>query len=406
MKNKTLLKSLTVFIVMIFILSIHLNSIAVSQEDKKALQNQINEAKSQLEDVNDNKKEAQTELTSINKQIAEVEDEISKLKEDIEEINAQIEEKQAEIDAEEKEIEEKNNLLKQRLVALYEAGETSYLDVLFNSEDLIDFISGYSAIQTILEADTKLINDLEEQKNKFEADKKILETDKQKVQDLKNAQEIKSGTLISLKDNKQKEINKLSDEEKELQKEIEQYEQEIKRVESELAEIARKAAEAKNSNSSQTGYVYTGGKLTWPCPSYTRISSYFGYRGYSATGGVGSSNHKGIDMAAASGTSIIAAEAGTVVTVSKTCSHNYAKTSATRCSCGGGYGNYIMISHGNGLVTLYAHCTDINVSVGTSVVAGQKIGTVGCTGYSTGSHLHFSVLLNGSYVNPAPYLGM
>ena len=164
----------------------------------------------------------------------------------------------------------------------------------------------------------------------------------------------------------------------------------------------RRIAAAAGNNSA---FNYTGGQLNMPC-NYTRISSRFGYRGSAATGGVGSSNHKGVDFAAPKGNSIFAAEDGVVIKVSKTCTHNYAKTYRTRCSCGGGFGNYLMVSHGNGLVTLYGHCTDIYVSVGDVVSRGDTIATVGCTGYSTGNHLHFSVLLDGTYVDPAPYLGI
>lgn len=93
---------------------------------------------------------------------------------------------------------------------------------------------------------------------------------------------------------------------------------------------------------------------------------------------------------------------GYVIKVTNGCPHN----KPGKCGCGGGFGNYVMVSHGSGLVTLYAHCTSINVSTGQNVTKGQTIATVGSTGNSTGAHLHFSVLLNGTYVNPAPYLGM
>ena len=109
-------------------------------------------------------------------------------------------------------------------------------------------------------------------------------------------------------------------------------------------------------------------------------------------------------MAAPKGTSILAAESGTVISVYTGCTHNYGKTKS--CGCGGGYGNYIMINHGGGLVTLYGHCTSINVSTGSKVSRGDLIATVGTTGASTGYHLHFGVLLNGTYVNPAPYIGL
>ena len=121
-------------------------------------------------------------------------------------------------------------------------------------------------------------------------------------------------------------------------------------------------------------------------------------------GGIGSTNHKAIDLAAPHGSSILAAGAGTVIYVSNTCRHDYAKNSRNNCGCGGGFGNYMQISHGNGLVTVYAHCSAIYVSVGQTVTAGQQIGAVGCTGHSTGNHLHFGMIKNGTYVDPLPYI--
>ena len=155
MKKQICLKILSVLVVFVFFITLSCDVIAASEADKKELQNQIDKAKSDLSDISDNKDDAESELDKINNQVEDVQNEIASLKTQISDLNSQIEAKQSEIAAEEKEIEAKNELLKQRMVALYEAGDTSYLDVLFNSEDLIDFISGYSAIQTILEADTK-----------------------------------------------------------------------------------------------------------------------------------------------------------------------------------------------------------------------------------------------------------
>ncbi len=120
--------------------------------------------------------------------------------------------------------------------------------------------------------------------------------------------------------------------------------------------------------------------------------------------GIGSTNHKAIDLAAPHGSSILAAGSGTVILVSNSCTHDYPKNSRNNCGCGGGFGNYIEISHGNGLVTVYAHCSAIYVSTGQTVSAGQQIGAVGTTGHSTGSHLHFGMIKNGTYVDPLPYI--
>ena len=385
MKNKILLKGIAIFVIFTFLTSLTLEVIAVSEADKKELQNQIDQVKSELNDISDSKDEAESELDKINSQVEDVQNEIASLKSQIADLNSQIETKQGEIEEEEKEIEAKNELLKQRMVALYEAGDTSYLDVLFNSEDLIDFISGYSAIQTILEADTKLINDLEEKKNQLETDKQYLEESKQKVEDLKKTQEIKNATLISLQGNKQAEIDKLSAEEKEKQAEIEKYNAAMVRVNEELEEAYRKAQDQMNNSSGGNGLQFDG-SFIWPCNNKIVTSTVKRRWGRW---------HKGIDIAARY-ESVYASASG----------YAYNAYDAN------GYGIYIMIFHGSGYVSLYGHLSSSKVSNGQYVSQGQVIAISGNTGGSTGAHLHFelrqatsvSQFFSKSPLNPLDYL--
>jgi murein DD-endopeptidase MepM/ murein hydrolase activator NlpD len=143
-----------------------------------------------------------------------------------------------------------------------------------------------------------------------------------------------------------------------------------------------------------TTAVSTGG-FSWPCPASYTVSSGYGYRWGSL--------HAGIDIAGGNaGCAVVASKSGTVIKVVSGCSHNYPKSSS--CGCGGGYGNYVIISHDGTYTTLYGHMASVSVSVGQSVSAGQTIGTVGSTGYSTGYHLHFEIRQNGASVNPMSYL--
>lgn len=180
-------------------------------------------------------------------------------------------------------------------------------------------------------------------------------------------------------------------------KSIEAQENQIKSIEAEIKrkeEEARKKAEeekkeaAAANKAAQTYKTVSLGDIsfTWPCPASGRITSGFGGR-KSPTKGA-SSNHQGIDISAPTGTSIVAAAAGEVVI-------------ATYSSSAG---NYVMISHGGGVYTVYMHASSLLVSQGQSVKKGQTIAKVGSTGYSTGSHLHFGVRVNGSYVNPTKYV--
>ena len=395
MKNKNLFKILAVLIIGCFISTITLNVFAVSESDKTTLQNQINQAKGELNGISTDKKAASTELDKINDQVEDTQNQIAELKSQISDINGQIDEKQSEIASEEKDIEEKNELLKQRMVALYEAGDTSYLDVLLNSQDLLDFISGYSAIQSIVEADTNLINELEDKKDKLEQDKTSLETDKQKVEELKKTQEIQNGTLVSLQKSKETEIAKLSGEEKAKQTEIDQYNAAMAKVNQELAEMAKKAEEAlkkQQGNSSGGSGSYNGldglkfdGSFIWPCTSKTVTSCMKKRWGRW---------HKGIDINA-SFESVFAAASG------------YAFNATNP----GGYGTYIMVFHGNGYVTLYGHLSASKVSDGQYVKQGQTIAISGNSGNGV-THLHFEIrkassvsdFFGDNWLNPLNYL--
>ncbi len=392
-------------IIALMLISISIISFATSSEgqlknEMQNIQNSIKEANEQIDDIKTEVSSVMDEIQKLNSEISQKEDSIGNLNTELGTLNQEISVLSGQLDAEQKKYDNQYETLCKRLVAQYKAGSVSYLDVLLNSKSLSNFISNYYLIGKIAEYDTELLEKIKEQKTILEKSKGELEEKQSKLEEKQAALKVEETILSNKKANKNKYMSQLNDEQKELQKQIDEMEELYKQKEREWQDLAR-----KNGNNSG-GYVYTGGKLRWPCPGYSRISSRFGYRGSAATGGVGSSNHKGIDMAAPHGTAILAAESGAVISVSNNCTHDYAKTYKTRCSCGGGYGNYIMISHGNGLVTLYAHCSSISVKVGQTVKIGDQIGAVGTTGYSTGNHLHFGVLLNGNYVDPAPYLGM
>lgn len=364
------------------------------QNEKNQISKELQEAERKLKEIKENESQASTELDKINDQLFDVQNELASLKSKLAEVNAQIQEKQEEIDAEEKEIEAKDKLLKERMVALYESGDTSFLDILLNSEDILDFISGYSAMQTIVEADTNLINELEAKKAQMEQDKAELEKNKQKVEELKKEQEIKNATLTGLQANKKAEIQKLTDEEQAKQDEIDQYNAAMARVNSELAEAMRKAQQAAGGSSGGSGLagLKFDGSFIWPCNNKT-VTSRMKYRW--------GRWHKGIDIGA-NYESVYAAASG----------YAYNAYDAN------GYGNYIMIVHGSGYVTLYGHLSVSKVSNGQFVSQGQTIATSGGrrgapgAGSSTGPHLHFEIrkassissFFGNNWLDPLDYL--
>lgn len=375
-------------------------SFAASLSDLQQQQKDASEKKDELEqekkDVANQKKTALEKIEELNEEISASEEKLNDLNDKVKELETSIAVKENELKEAEQKQADKEETLEKRLIAQYKTGKVSYWSVILNPSSFLDFFSNLHNIERIAKIDAELIETIKQEKESIEKAKEELSKQKSEVKAAKAEAEKENTILKNNKIIKNSEIAKLTEEEKELQQKIDEYQAEMDKAEAEIKRIA--AANSKPSN----GATFNG-RLAWPCPNYSRITSYFGGR-QSPGGGVGSRNHKGIDLGASHGSNILAAESGTVITVSNTCKHDYAKTVATKCSCGGGYGNYVMISHDGGIVTLYAHCASINVSKGQKVSRGQVIAGVGSTGYSTGNHLHFGLLLNGTYVDPLPYI--
>ena len=358
------------------------------------LANSIDDLKQQKKDAEekhtDIEEKLSTELDAIcnlDAEINECEKEIGKLEGKIEALNKSIKESENEIERLQKEYIEKEQLLRDRLVAIYMAGETTYLDVLLASEDLTSLISNYYLVQQLAEADNELLTSIENQEKTIKDAKAQLETEKTEVNNAKAEIESKNNALKANKQEKQLKVNKLNDEQKKIQNEIDTMEAELKKI--------------YESASNTDGEIYSG-ELRWPVPSYGKdwITSPFGYRWHPIWGTY--LGHKGVDIGGNYGTTIVAAEDGVVVDINTGCSHNYGKNYS--CGCGGGYGNYVQVNHSNGLTTFYAHCQSVKVSVGQHVKRGQAIAEMGSTGSSTGAHLHFEVIINGCllYTSPSP----
>ena len=361
---------------------------------RNELQNSINEAENRHNEVQTNINTTKSELDSLNEQIGKKQYEVDQITLELETLTAEVEKLTGELNEAQEKYDHQYDMLCKRIVAQYKRGKVSYLDVLLGSNSLSDFISNYYIVSKIAEYDTQLLEDIEEQRQYIEKAKIEVEAKQSQVAEKQAQLKLEQTILTNTKINKDKLLSQLTDEERELQRIIDEANEQLRQTEEEIRRLA-----AQNGN----GGNYSGGELEWPCPNYTRISSYFGYRGSAATGGVGTANHNGYDLAAPHYVDVISAESGTVIKVVNACTHDYPKTAKTKCNCGGGYGNYIMIDHGGQLVTLYGHLAKINVSVGEKVYRGQKIGEVGSCGWSTGYHLHFSVIANGKYVDPGNY---
>lgn len=393
MKRKMLLTIVTILTVFTLLSSMIVTSYATLESDKEDVKNKIDEAKNELNGISDNKDEAETELQKLTSQVVDVQREVDSLNAQIDELNSSINAKQDEIEAEEAEIERKDNLLKERMVALYEAGDTSFLDVLFNSENLLDFLSNYSLIQQILETDTALIEALEQQKQQLENDKSKLEANKKEVENKQAEQKIKRAQLKTLQEKKQSEVNKLSAEEKAKQAELDAYNAKLKEIDDAIAKALQDAYEKEHSGGNGSNF---NGTFAWPLDySPRRVTSRMKFRW--------GRWHKGIDIGtnAENGKRVVAAASGTVI--------YSAYQSGTSASPG--YGNYLIIYHGNGYCSLYAHMSSKAVSTGQWVSQGQLVGYSGNTG-GVAPHLHFEIrkatsvgdFFGNNWLDPLDYL--
>jgi len=350
--------------------------------------NQSNEAKEKLEDVNGQINTALQEVEDLKSSIDSTEQEVNSLSDELNKLNESISIK-------EEDLKDKQKLLEERLVVSYMNGKNTYMDALF-SGGIANFISNYESIKQIAEYDNNLMSEVKK-------DKQELEDEKAKVQNLKTEKENKSAELKKLKAEKQEKVDNLTEEQKQIQSQIDEYDNQMKVLSQKekalaekeaAAELARKAEQNKNNdtkkdqNSNDGGSVTPTGTFQWPVPSSHTITSNYGYRIHPISGT--KKLHAGIDIGAPGGSNIIAADSGTVILSS--------------FGYNGGYGNYVIISHGNGITTRYAHCSNLFVSVGQTVTKGQPIAAVGSTGASTGNHCHFEVRINGGSKNPLNYL--
>ncbi len=362
------------------------NEITNSVVNEVDLEAQKEEVENKIEETNTKLEYVQDELSSTMLKVQETEDKIMQYENEIEELGQKMDALQASIDEANQKIQiasqnyqEKSDLLAKRLVAIYEAGDTQYLDVLLKSKSVTDFISKYYIIQEIAEYDGILINQIEEEKNNIETTRQKLENEQAEIKIIKSRSEQTSIVLSNMKTLQQSYINDLSEGEKVLQEQITAYKKEQQEIEEQIM-LA--------TNGFSPDIQYTGGEMLWPVAiSGTVITSGYGVREHPIQGVV--KEHTGLDIGNAPlGTPVVAAADGVV---------SYAGWL-------GGYGNCVMINHGNGIVTLYGHGNKILTSVNTEVKQGDTIMEVGSTGNSTGPHLHFEVRVNGEYANPLNFV--
>lgn len=377
---------ISILILIILLSSISYTFAATASELKNQqsdIDAKIDEITSEIKEVENQRSDALEQISSLNSEISTYQGQITNLELQIDGLKAQIEEKENNIKEQEEKFEKQKQLLEKRLVALYECGSVNYLEMLLTSGSLYEFISNYYLIELLAENDDLMLERIETTKNQIQAERDYIQSAKTELETTKRSMENKKTSLATSVSAKNALVSNLTAEEAELNKLLEEFEQDKKTIQLELAKIAAQDSGVK---------VSPGGYIS-PIAGKSAANITTGYGKYQTRSG----KHTGVDWSCSAGTPILAVKAGTVVT-----STALKRSNGTYKS----YGEYVVINHHDGTMTLYAHMYPGSrmVKEGDTVYQGQPIGKVGTTGNSTGNHLHFEVRINGSVVNPTSYL--
>ena len=368
----------------------------------------ITDARNKKKSLEQEKKKTESMITELNKLKSDVNAYVKQLDADIDEVTAEIARLDEDIAAKENEIEIKNQELdeiqarcdkqyedmKLRIKYMYERSDTTFIDLLINSDSLQQLLNRTEYVNKISNYDRQQLDEYEKTQQELKDKKAELESVAEALQQSKDEAEERKADIETLQNEKKSEISKYESQIGVAEVQLEEYEKEIKKQEDTIksieAEIKRREEEARKA-AEAAGKAYKTVDLgdlhfTWPCPASSRITSYFGDREQPVAGA--STNHQGIDIGASTGSPIKAAADGEVII------STYSPSA----------GNYIMLSHGGSVFTVYMHCSELLVSKGEKVTQGQTIGKVGSTGYSTGPHLHFGIRADGKYINPIAYV--
>lgn len=371
-----------------------------ANDAKAAIEKKLQDVQNQLSQLNKDKKNIESYIKELDSNLASIDGDINSLGIQIEDKKNEITQAQEMLETVQQQSQEQYESMKLRIKYMYENGtDSSYLNMLITAQDMSDLLNKAEYINKITEYDRQMLDQYAATEQQIAETKELLEADLTSLEQMQVEVEGQKQALALIQSTKVNELQKLDNKsadakayQAQLEKDKKEQEAAILAMEAEIKrqeeEARRKAEEAKKNGTTPAVTVptYDGGKFKWPTPS-TRITSPYGDMEDR------SSPHQGVDIGAktrgVSGDPIYAAYDGTV-------------TLATYNSSAG---NWIWINHGNGLMTVYMHCSKLLVSEGTKVKKGDTIALMGTTGNSTGVHLHFGVRLNGKYVNPMSYFG-
>ncbi len=362
------------------------NSYKELESQKEKVDSQINSARTERKRQEIISAEIDGQINTTTKQIELLTERIGLLTQQIGQLNGSIAQKQLEMEAKQEEIEGTMELFKKRMRAIYMSGggNNTAIGMMLGAESYSQMVIRAEVVGRVAKHDRELLSkldqdlkELNELKNGIEQDKQEIEQNKSAVEDDKTEMAVKKEELDSQYQMARDKVEDIAAQEQEYLANKAEIQKKLNLLEAEMRAIYDEI------NKESVNVPYTGGTMRWPSPSLSQITTQFGEGG-----------HTGIDItgSGAYGTPVLAAGDGVV------------KVASVQ-NPDSGYGKYIIIDHGGGVQTLYAHCSLLGVSVGQSVSAGQQIAQVGSTGWSTGPHIHFEVRKNSQAVNPLAYVG-
>ena len=348
---------LLTIIISVLCICTYASTVEELQEQSNQITQNLNEVNNRLQVVQNEKTEYLQKIQDLDSEITQSQEELDKITTEVNGLSEEINKTEDNLNKIQEEYDNLQELIDSRVIEMYKSDNLQFIEVLIASENVTDMLTKYYYLEELNKYDKKLLDQADEQKKKIEEIKKS-----QIVKNAKTRREYYYGLL--------------SEEELQLQAQIDDYNKQIAEVESEIKLLALNSL----------GADYTGGALTWPIPGHTSLTSLYGMRVHPITGAY--NLHTGIDVSAGIGTSFVAAANGVV----------------TKATYNTAYGNMVIIDHGGGVQTLYAHGSEIMVQVGDEVKTGDEVLKVGSTGYSTGPHAHFEIRINGKPVDPLTYL--
>ncbi len=349
---------------------------SVFAESVGSIENKIDKKQDQIDKNNLKRQDLKNKISSLEESIKSTQQDLADIRKEITSINKKTVKINNKIEKLKKKIDTQQETLDSRLRSMYKNGNMGIIQVLLGSVNIQDFMSNFKLINELHKSDVQILEELEANRNVVAQQKAELDALAQKVKSHEASQVEKQKQLEKDKTEVASAKAKIEAENAKLHEDIDALEAESSRISSELANYDDSDVEYKGS-----------GQFAWPFPGYSSISSGYGYRTHPISGD--RKFHSGVDLAGPYGKAIVAAEDGKVITAGWN---------------SGGYGNYVIISHGGGITTLYGHNSSLTVSAGQKVKRGQTIARCGSTGRSTGNHLHFEVRKNGSTRNPMNYI--